>query len=92
MKHLPNSKKIHNNFHLFVTYNPTSSAETKLIDPTFINQFVSFTLPQINSTSEYKKQIILRSLLQSSYPVDFTTNIGAQFGNIHNATISKKHY
>ena len=39
---LPNTKKIHNDFHLFVTYNPTSSTETKFPDQGILISSFSF--------------------------------------------------
>ena len=85
----PNSQRIHENFHLFVTYNPSSQRENITLDSTFINKCISFTLPPIDSTPEYSAQVIHGSLTKMSYPNDIAIQIGARMSMSHQVAKEK---
>jgi len=77
------SQQIHDNFHLFVTYNPSSQNEIKTLDSVFINKCVSFSLPEMDSKEEYSAQILLGSLVNQSYPSKISTEIAARMAMVH---------
>lgn len=78
-----NAQPISDNFHLFVTFNPSSQKENISLDPAFFNKCVSFTLPPIDSAPEYSAQILHGSLLKMSYPNEIAIEIGARMSMSH---------
>ncbi|KAK8895427.1 hypothetical protein M9Y10_023891 [Tritrichomonas musculus] len=78
-----NAQPISDNFHLFVTFNPSSQKENISLDPTFFNKCVSFTLPPIDSTPEYSAQILHGSLVKMLYPNEIAIEIGARMSMSH---------
>ncbi|OHT04875.1 hypothetical protein TRFO_27550 [Tritrichomonas foetus] len=79
----PPEKQIHDDFHLFITYNSISVKETQAIDQTFLIKSVSFTLPTIDSTIENTSQFLHGSLVSQSYPTDLSSEISSRFGCVH---------
>lgn len=82
-KDVPGSRPIHQDFHLFVTFNPISTNESKTLDHSFINKCLSITLPPIDSIPEYSAQILLGSLVNMRYPPDISIEIGARMALMH---------
>ena len=81
-KKLPNSNQIHEDFRLFITYNPTSQIESKQIDPVLLNKCAQFTLPPIDSKPEYSAQLLLGSLTKA-YPKEFRLYVSKRTADMH---------
>ena len=74
-------KNIHEDFHLFITYNPL--AENCLIDQSLLNKCVSFTLPPIDSTIESSAQILYGILKNKHYSKYLSQNIAGRLAKVH---------
>ena len=81
-RNVPGSKHIHDDFHLFITYNPMSLFENKTLDPSFLNNCALFTLPPIDSTPDYSAQMLLGELI-NLYPKEFAIQVSKRMANVH---------
>lgn len=80
---LPLENQIHDNFRLFITYNPHSMKESQMIDQSFFVKSVTFTLPSIDAEPIYSAQMLLGSLLNTSYPLEFSKELATRFATLH---------
>ena len=84
--------RIHDNFQLFITYNPNYMKESQMIDQTFIVKSVTFTLPIIDERIENSAQMLLGSFLNLSFRNDLSKELAARFASMHQFAkiVSKK--
>ena len=54
----PLHKKIHNKFHLFITYNPLNKSNNNQLNEMFLNKCITFTLAPMDVDIESSAQII----------------------------------
>ena len=70
-----NSKnKIHKDFRIFITVDPSYSINSNIIDQTLRPKCISFNLPSLDSKLEYSAQIF-HSSLKNSMKKDFNSDI-----------------
>ena len=60
-------KLINDNFFLIVSYNPTTQSETNILDLSFMNKGITFTLPPIDIDHSSRCKVISGSLLSSNF-------------------------
>ena len=76
-----NTKKIHENFHLFITYNPNTKGVI-LLDQSLFNKCVLFTLPQIDDSARDASTMLYNSLETKINP-DLCVELAARLTNSH---------
>ena len=81
--------KIHDNFHLFITYNPNSMKESQNIDQTFLVKSVTFTLPAIDERIENSAQMLLGSLINLKYSPELSKEVAVRYASMHQFAKSK---
>ncbi|KAK8854130.1 hypothetical protein M9Y10_016684 [Tritrichomonas musculus] len=79
----PNSRKIHDNFQLFITYDPSSKTSFRALDPNFLNKCISFTLPPLDSTTKSSSEIMRGSLKNYKYEHLLAFDLGKRISNVH---------
>ena len=80
---LPEEKEIDNNFFLIVSYNPTTQSETKILDPSFMNKGITFTLSPMDYDNSSRSKIISGALLSSNYKNLISYQFALRISNVH---------
>ena len=76
-------KEISNNFFLIVSYNPTTQSETKILDPSFMNKGITFTLSPLDYDISSRSKIISGALLHSNYKDIIAYQIALRISKVH---------
>ena len=74
-------KKIHKNFHLFITYNPNTKGVI-LLEQSLFNKYILFTLPAIDDTESDASTMLYNSLENKVNP-ELCVEIAARLTNSH---------
>jgi hypothetical protein len=82
-------ENIHEDFHLFITYNPLSQTENTFIDQSLLNKCISFTLPSIDSSIESSAQILYGILRNNDYQKKISKNIAGRLAKVHEIAKNK---
>lgn len=77
------TNKIHDQFHLFITFNPNAIKDGQTFDQSFLAKCVSFTLEEIDGKIDNSAQILLGGLLSQSYEMDTAMELATRLGNLH---------
>ena len=80
-------KKIHQDFRIFITYNPNSSKNANIIEQTLLTKCISFGLPPIDSKIEYSSQIFYSSLKNAGYNKTLSENLAPRLAGVHNLVL-----
>ena len=80
---LSDEKEINNNFFLIVSYNPTTQSETKILDPSFMNKGITFTLSPLDFDKLSRSKIISGGLLSANYKDRIAYQIALRISNVH---------
>ena len=75
------SKSINKDFRIFFTFNPYN--RDKKMHPSLFSKCIVFTLPQIDSTSEYCSKIYFGKLKNINYPVDLSKQLSGRLSSVH---------
>ena len=75
-------KKIHENFHLFITCNP-SKDNAKKIDQTLFNKCMTFTSPQIDSSEEDAALVLFSKINHNINDENILLNLSARLSKFH---------
>ena len=75
------TKKIHENFHLFITYNPNTKGVI-LLDQSLFNKCILFTLPQIDDTARDASTMLYNSL-ENKINQELCVELAARLTNSH---------
>ena len=85
-----NIKKIYENFHLFITYNP-SKDNVKTINQTLFNKFMTFTSQQIDSSEEDAALVLFSNINHNIIDENILLNLSARLSKFHHyCTIESK--
>ena len=76
-------KQINDNFFLIVSYNPTAQSETKILDHSFMNKGITFTLSPIDYDNSSRNKVISGSLLNANYKDLIAYQIAFRVSNVH---------
>ena len=79
-----NNKKIHQNFHLFINYNPLNKFSNNQLSDMFLNKCISFTLATMDSDIESSAQIVY-GFMKNSNKINETLckQISSKVAKIH---------
>ena len=88
VRHLSNNTnkeeiKINSNFFLIASYNPMTQSENKILDPSFINKGIIFTLSQIDIDHPSRSKVVSGSLLSANYTNLISYQLALRISNIH---------
>ena len=80
------------NFHLFITYNPCTTS-SRILDKSFINKCLTFTLPQIDSNTKDSSLLLFNSLnnldFQQENELKIIADICTRIGKVHTYSVNK---
>ncbi|KAK8886006.1 hypothetical protein M9Y10_041465 [Tritrichomonas musculus] len=74
--------KIHDDFRLFITYNPNDIEPSRRLSPSILNKFVTFVLQPIDITS-IMSGIVLHGLTSKDMDEDLAIEISSRLANVH---------
>ena len=84
-----NIKKIHDNFNLFMTFNPKYCKNSQGLDPILENKCLSFTLPSNDNNYESIAQIFYGGLVNSHLDDEDAYQLGGKLANVHKLSKDK---
>ena len=85
-----NVERIHDNFHLFITCNPSKESYKK-IDQTLFNKCMTFSSPQIDSSEEDAALVLFSKINHNINDENILLNLSARLSRFHNyCTIESK--
>ncbi|KAK8841092.1 hypothetical protein M9Y10_027933 [Tritrichomonas musculus] len=79
----PNSRKIHEDFQIFITYNPSSNTTYREMSPNFLNKCFLFTLPPLDSTKKSSEEFLKGAFINYNYDNNLANILGKGISNVH---------
>ena len=82
-KNSSSKNRIHDNFHLFITFNPNAMGISQKTNLSFLAKSLTFSLPAIDDRIENSAQLLHGSLINLKYPPEISKELAARFASMH---------
>ena len=80
-------KKINKEFRIFITYNPSESKNSTIIEQALLRKCITFCLPSIDSKLDYSSHIFYSSLKKAGYDKFLRENLAPRLSKVHSLVL-----